>query len=331
MSKQAKREKLFRLYADNLSMHFPELHNVFLCPICLNLFPQEALYTVEDARDAQLTVEHIIPEAAGGEIYTLTCKNCNNQIGGSQLDSHLIRKLRADDLNLRDKPVRVWAQVRGYGVEVELYTRDKHLEIYSLSNAPGPNPSVKGLIEFLQKVRQETGRISVTPGIVPSRDSVGKEDRLSFALNKRLSYDPLRLKCAILKVGYLLMFHFFGYEYVLHKNLQQVQAQILSPDNDSIVSQAIFPLEQTSPNPNGVNLLYQPKPKRCFFVTLAISGNFFGVVLPGLDDTSESIYEQWSVSDRVDFRLIPIPPDPDFRKYGFPTWIWYNADKEMLV
>jgi hypothetical protein len=325
------KEKLFQLYADNLSVHFPKLRDVFLCPICLNAFLRDALYTVVDVRDALLTAEHIIPEAIGGQICTLTCKECNNRIGGSQLDSHLIQKLKVDDLDLNETPLRVWAQVKGYGVEVELYVNDQHLEIYSLSNAPGPNSRIVELIDIVQTVEQETGRINIDPGIAGSRGLLGENDQLSFALKGRSGYSPLRLKCAILKIGYLLMFHFFGYEYILHKNLQQVRTQILNPDNDSIISQAVFPLEQASPNPNGVNLLYLPKSKRCFFVTLAIFNRFFGVVLPGLDDASESIYEKWNVSGKVDFKIIPIPPDPEFRKYGFPTWIWYNADKEMLA
>lgn len=216
-------------------------------------------------------------------------------------------------------------------MEVELHVKDHHLELHSLSNAPGPDPRVVKLIDIVQTVEQETGRIRIDPGVAGSRGLLSETDQLRFALNRRSGYSDLRWKCAILKIGYLLMFHFFGYEYILHKNLQQVRAQISNPDDDSIMSRAVVSLDQAPPNPNGVNLLCLPESKRCFFVTLTISNRFYGVVLPGLDDASESVYEHWNVPGTAGAKVIPIALKPEYRRRDAPKWIWNNADKELLA
>ena len=330
MSKNlALRERLFDLCSENLSIHFPQLQDVFLCPLCLNPFDRDAIFATEDGQDPVLTVEHIMPDALGGRISTLTCKPCNNLVGGSHLDSHLIRRLKVEDTDLSTTPLRVEAHIRGYSVEVELRAGSRQIELHSLSNAPGRNPHVVELIRVLNEVETETGRVNISPRIESSRDGVrSAEDQLAFVLNKRSAYDPLRSKIGILKTGYLLMFHLFGYEYILHENLQQVRTQILNPREDVIASRAILRLEQPPPHPGGVGLLYTPRVLRCFFVTLDLSterDRYYGVVLPGLDEESRSVYGRWEVTGRIDFRVIPIPFALEFREYAFPTWIWHNV------
>src|SRR4051812_13941051 len=85
------KQSLFDLYSADLVEFFPDYPNRFLCPICRLLFTRKSL-TDENG----LTLEHCIPEALGGQVYTLTCKSCNNG-SGSKLDVHLINKLLADD------------------------------------------------------------------------------------------------------------------------------------------------------------------------------------------------------------------------------------------
>src|SRR4029450_5965370 len=68
----------------------PDVRDVIWCPLCRKPFGRSTLDTGE------LTEEHIIPEALGGKIITLTCKKCNNTDGG-QIDSHFIQKVRVDE------------------------------------------------------------------------------------------------------------------------------------------------------------------------------------------------------------------------------------------
>jgi hypothetical protein len=77
------REKLFDIYAMNLSTVEPNTEDIFRCPMCLKDFDRSAL---ED--NQKLTFGHIIPEAVGGKVFTLECGECNHNIGGTY-DSHI--------------------------------------------------------------------------------------------------------------------------------------------------------------------------------------------------------------------------------------------------
>jgi HNH endonuclease len=72
------------------SSHRTEFVDRILCPLCLNAFLKEAI----DSEPPELTEEHIIPEALGGKLITLSCRSCNG-VHGSQLDSQLVQMLRA--------------------------------------------------------------------------------------------------------------------------------------------------------------------------------------------------------------------------------------------
>jgi hypothetical protein len=77
------RERLFDIYAANLSDMEPGTKETFRCPMCLKDFDRSALQI-----DQKLTLGHIIPEAVGGRIRTLECGKCNHTIGGTY-DAHV--------------------------------------------------------------------------------------------------------------------------------------------------------------------------------------------------------------------------------------------------
>jgi hypothetical protein len=74
---RTKRDRLFSLYASNLSMYCPHITDQFLCPICLRLFDRDALI----CESPEITLAHIVPHSMGGHLCTLTCRKCNNDIG----------------------------------------------------------------------------------------------------------------------------------------------------------------------------------------------------------------------------------------------------------
>ena len=98
---EEKRERMFDLFSRNLSLVSiaPGVHptmnmaGVYICPLCLQSFTKDALKV--DSPN-QLTFEDIPPKKLGGNVLTLTCKNCNNS-GGHDVDVHLVNILKGID------------------------------------------------------------------------------------------------------------------------------------------------------------------------------------------------------------------------------------------
>lgn len=101
MSKQqTRKERLFDLYAANLSAGRPEHQNLFGCPLCLRLFERSAI------ANEQVTLEHIVPSGKGAANETLTCKACNYTTG-SRLDTDLLKRIAFEErLEQNGGPVR---------------------------------------------------------------------------------------------------------------------------------------------------------------------------------------------------------------------------------
>jgi hypothetical protein len=269
---KAKRERITRFYqtySSNLSLLVPELTDVFACPLCFGIFGREAL-------DAEfITEEHIIPRKLGGKLTTLTCKDCNNQ-DGSQLDSHLVSEFRTRDKieGLSHSPLKG---------RVETPTAKQDVEIY-LSNPQSP-----GLLILGDPKRSN-------PKSVQSIMRTMEEDAKNVSFILKSDYNPLNSQIAKLRAAYLLMFYYFGYEYVVQESVKLVRQQIQSPDKDLIASKAVLDFRQTPDELNRVSLIRTPSDLRCFIVSLKLSTEIdrsFGVVLPGLGKGEETIYDRW--------------------------------------
>jgi hypothetical protein len=269
---QAKRERitrLYQIYSSNLSLLAPELKDVFGCPLCFGIFGRDAL-------DAEfLTEEHIIPRKLGGKLTTLTCKDCNNQ-DGSRLDSHLVNEFRT-----RDKIAGLChSPLKG---RVETPTAKQDVEIY-LSNPQSP-----GLLILGDPKRSN-------PKSVQSIMRTMEEDSKNVSFILTSDYNPLNSQVAKLRAAYLLMFYYFGYEYIAQESVKLIRQQILSTEKDLIASKAVLDFRQTPDELNSVGLIHTPSDLRCFIVSLKLSTEIdrsFGVVLPGLGKGEETIYDRW--------------------------------------
>jgi 5-methylcytosine-specific restriction endonuclease McrA len=82
MSNREARHKRFDRFARELESLVPVAAGRCCCPLCLELFGRSEV-------DELLTLEHIIPDGLGKRLLALTCKRCNNDVGGANLDSHL--------------------------------------------------------------------------------------------------------------------------------------------------------------------------------------------------------------------------------------------------
>ena len=78
------------LYRDQLSilhsMNLFRQYDGYICPFCLNRFNEDNV--------AALSLEDAPQEALGGSKVALTCKKCNNTMGGL-IDCHLVNYIEA--------------------------------------------------------------------------------------------------------------------------------------------------------------------------------------------------------------------------------------------
>src|SRR5882757_594900 len=63
----------------------------YLCPLCLRPM------TNAELRDGTLTLEHVPPKSQGGSEVTLTCRECNHELGGSKVDVHVASERRLSE------------------------------------------------------------------------------------------------------------------------------------------------------------------------------------------------------------------------------------------
>lgn len=268
-SKRKRLARLFEAFAANLSAFDSSQRNIFACPLCLRGFTPDAL------ESEGLTEEHIISRELGGRLITLTCKECNSR-GGAELDAHLVNEFRALDKisGLSDKPLKGRVKVGDVKQEVEVYVSgDKSPLLQLVGDKKRTNPA--SLLEIERSLESEPGNVR-------------------FQLN--FGYDRHRANVARLRAAYLLMFRYFGYEYILHKNVERVRQQILTPGQGVIASKASFAFGLAPEELNSVGLLRSPSELRCFVVSFKVSTaveRTFGVILPGLGEGGDDVYERW--------------------------------------
>jgi hypothetical protein len=180
-------EELFDRLAADLAKCRPELQGFILCPLCLGSFPRTAI-ALEDKNG--LTLEHIVPSALGGRLFTLTCRGCNNsQV--SALDAHFVRMIRAYD----------WAQSDG--------------------------PPLKGTIEAPQAklpmkiswgaekkvIRIQGGAADAIQNFRSYMQSMQAGSKFHLQIN--LNYVSGSADRALIRMAYLSLFYHFGYDYAL--------------------------------------------------------------------------------------------------------------------
>jgi hypothetical protein len=181
--------KLFLELSQDLSTITSDLPDQVLCPLCLSAFNEQCL----DSSEPTLTEEHIIPKELGGRRVTLTCKRCNNT-HGHEIDIHLIQRVRVmDSLAGRGEwAIRGRIEVNGITVPTDVDWKVPVGETTSFNLRPN-SPAVFDAIQ--QQMR--SGQVQ------------------SINVTMRGDYIPERVSLAVLRIAYLVMFHEFGYRYIL--------------------------------------------------------------------------------------------------------------------
>lgn len=305
-SKNNRLAQLFEAYAANLSVCAPSLKNTFVCPLCLRRFTRDSL------KARALTEEHVISRKLGGRLVTLTCKGCNSA-DGAELDSNLVNEFRALDglSGLGDRPFKGQVKTRGAKQDVDIYfSAGESPKIRSIGDQKRSNPAA------VQAIMRALG-----------------EEPMEVSFNVNFGFSRQRANVAKLRAAYLLMFRYFGYEYILHENVEAVRQQLLSPDQDIVASKASVAFNHAPEGLYGVSLLRSPSELRSFIVSFKVStavDRSFGVILPGLGGDGDSIYDRWhaageALKDRQ-FEITNILPNPDapsgYVYEGVVTSVW---------
>jgi hypothetical protein len=212
MAGKQKRQRLFDEFSENLRLCTQgEIQGQFVCPICLRKY--ESIDSLSDA--------HIFPKALGGRSYTLTCKDCNNNVG-AKIESH------------EDKRVKLQNFFLGKGSHKALLSLDqKDSQI-----AGGRKVTAEMMI---LKSDTKTGlsfKVSKGKGFDPATEEkiaqlFGKEGH-SLNVQIRTGVDSRKAEFTYLHAAFLFLFSQLGYEWALDPCTNIIRGQIQNPDQEII-------------------------------------------------------------------------------------------------
>ena len=190
---------LSRCEADLLQI-WPNAKRGFVCPICLRFFARTENLT------KSVSIEHIVPDALGGRVTTLTCRRCNNT-AGTQLDSHLVERVRVEG---RSKPILADVEFRGTKFRGEVHLPESASDSFRIYGIP-----------IQSDPREINGFFSLLD------EGIWHGQELKLRLERK--YVPVRSAVALLRSAYLLMFRLFGYRYVCDRSAVVVRESISQP------------------------------------------------------------------------------------------------------
>lgn len=154
-----------------------------------------------------LTVEHITPVSVGGNRTSLACQRCNNT-HGSRLDSHLANFQKAYDA------------LRGIGsLRATLVVKKNEVSCDWLR-----------LPEKHSNDLRVVGKASNPADVQSIRDRLREGSAAQMKLTVPFGCSDGGFRTSLLRSGYLVLFHHFGYSYAILPPVQAVRQQIANPD-----------------------------------------------------------------------------------------------------
>ena len=245
--KRRKRRFLFQIYSKQLEHLNADYKGQYACPVCHRLFPIEA--TEKDApEDARLTIDHIPPNACGGQDEVLLCSVCNREAGhgpDAELDRDLSRAASRDKGQRFIDPGwketlgydRAWLGGRDNGLVVRVRTRPGGIEVFP---EPGTTDG-QHYRDYLKERIQREGPVEL---------------QLSFPMGKpsrdMRPPDKMQLRASLFRSAYLLAFLHLGYAYILLPHVIPLREWILSPeDHQEDISATIVNMPSSAEVPWG--------------------------------------------------------------------------------
>ncbi|MEQ8677136.1 MAG: HNH endonuclease [Aggregatilineales bacterium] len=290
--------RLFDLYAKNLSIvkkhssvtMSTDIDDVFACPLCLRVFSRE------EARMRQVSVEHVPPKKLGGIPKTLTCKKCNNMAG-----THLESKLRKNE-NFRNV--------------LDLQVGAEHEIEYSLNDESTPwLPATFKITETGMQIIGDPNRTN-PKDLEKLRDSIKTEGVNDFTARFATPVDSIT-NISKLRIAYLLAFSVFGYGFLINPNLEIIRKQILDPKTELLPSFGIITQNLTDFS-LGFNVIREPKIYKSSLVVFDLivdtQKRRYGVILPGPDVDDMNIYNLFMNNGTKSFEISHLQSEKLFEK-----------------
>lgn len=206
------RDMIVERLAVSLQKFYPEYVDRWMCPTCLRVIPCNQR---EEASEA-----HIVPQAAGGNLTTVLCRQCNSQFGAQQ-DRWLgeaLRVLRSNQPFPFSAPTRnnyfVFDGIRVGG------TCDIH-----------PDAGMRFIMDFertspaaLKAVLRST-LIAILRSRLPQQSP--EMHTVSFPI-PIIEHEEL-IEIGFLTAAYLLWFKELGYSWAFQRHLEPIREQIRNP------------------------------------------------------------------------------------------------------
>jgi hypothetical protein len=199
------RQEMFNEFSVNLATYSnPRISESFACPICLRLF--NSIDALSDA--------HIFPKALGGRSITLTCTDCNNNIGSSieSYETERVKPILDKSWSVSLRPLESSCDKICGNIPAKMKIIDEQnliLAFDCISKKATPNA--------LNKIEENWGKAG-----------------FSFQMEFKARADWHRAKLTYLHSAFLYLFSQFGYEWALDPCTQAIREQLQKPEEDLI-------------------------------------------------------------------------------------------------
>ncbi|KAE8544012.1 hypothetical protein F6453_3626 [Marinobacter nauticus] len=172
----------------------------FLCPTCMCAFRVE-----KDSN--RYTAGHIIPEAAGGEEWTILCRTCNSRFGERQ------DKWFGEYLSVLQNPEGTFFHAK---------SKSKYITVNGVTISGKVSVSEEdGAIEVFAPINRNP------PGKV---ESIPQGPKLEVQFTPEITKHINEVQVGYITAAYLTWFSLVGYSWAMQSSLESVRKQILECD-----------------------------------------------------------------------------------------------------
>jgi hypothetical protein len=212
----ARRQKLFEVNSAGLVAIGLGEPDTFVCPLCMKKFTKDDLKPRDtpNGPEVKLTLAHVIPEALGGTLCTLACKDCNNGVGMS-LEAALKEQFVVEDAvnGTGMLHARLVGDFGNIGVEVGFPSGGQPWQLEPVAKISNPS-HMAALDEMLEGTEVDL--------------QAGPRCELKLEYKRQ----PGVVGTALYHAAYLMMFHYCGYPFASSPLGEKLREQFRQPDKD---------------------------------------------------------------------------------------------------
>jgi len=225
--------KLFQIHLESLRQLIPDAPEVFVCPICMNIFPESDLNPGPNGEQRKLTDGHVwnekyVEQFANQNVRAsilfervLLCKPCNSS-SGSPNESTLIEF----------EKFRKIKKSGGYG-KVKAFAKSGRTKV-DLKRMGIQVDKEGGYLYWKYPINPQTGRTLYDPKEKNQvenliKESLRTEQPFQVFIEDTFPVDEKwqKAQTALITSAYLKLFHEFGYSYIFNASLEPVRKHIL--------------------------------------------------------------------------------------------------------